>query len=182
MSQQPWLPVVPITLAHTDSFGDCVAEVARERRYLAIVEGFSPEETALWVQVNRVRGNPTYVAIDADRVVGWCEVRRETLHGRDHAGVLGVGLRAAYRGQGLGTRLLQTAIADAWRRGFERIELWVRSGNVRAAALYARLGFQEEGRRRDALRIDGGSEDEILMALRVPTTDPLPEATRWESR
>jgi ribosomal protein S18 acetylase RimI-like enzyme len=172
MSNAAGLPIVAISLAHTDSFGECVAEVARERRFLAIVEGFSPEETALWVQINRVRGNPTFVAIDADRVVGWCEVRRETLAGREHSGVLGLGVRAAYRGVGLGGRLMQIAMADAGRRGFERVELWVRSGNDRAMALYRRFGFEQEGCRRDALRIDGVSEDEYLMARSITAGDP----------
>jgi ribosomal protein S18 acetylase RimI-like enzyme len=159
--------VVPIEMRHTESFGDCVGEVARERRYLAIVDAFAPEQNALWVSVNRTRGNPLHVALDNDRVVGWCEVRRESLPGREHGGTLGIGVRAAYRGRGLGRRLMEAALDDAWKRGFERIELWVRAPNVAAIALYERFGFVEEGRRRDAIRLDDGSEDEVLMALIV---------------
>lgn len=161
-------PVLPVELRHIDSFGDCVAEVARERRYLAIVEGFGPEQNALWVAANRARGNPLYVALDQDRVVGWCEVRRDTLPGREHSGTLGIGVRAPYRGAGLGRRLIDAALADAWSRGFIRIELWVRAPNATAIALYRKAGFVEEGRRRDAVRLDDGSEDELLMALFTP--------------
>ena len=161
-------PVSPIELRHIESFGDCVGEVARERRYLAIVDAFPPEQNALWVAVNRARGNPLFVALDGERVVGWCEIRREALPGREHSGSLGVGVRAAYRRLGLGRRLMDIAIATAWQRGFARIELWVRSPNTAAVGLYTRLGFVEEGRRRDAVRLDGGSEDEVLMALFAP--------------
>ena len=160
-------PVVPIELRHIESFGDCVGEVARERQYLAIVDAFPAEQNALWVAVNRARGNPLFVALDGERVIGWCEVRRDTLPGREHSGSLGVGVRAPYRRRGLGRQLMQAAIAAAWQHGFVRIELWVRSPNGAAIALYASLGFVEEGRRRDAVRLDGGSEDEILMALMV---------------
>jgi ribosomal protein S18 acetylase RimI-like enzyme len=166
-------PVSPIELRHIESFGDCVGEVARERRYLAIVDAFPPEQNALWVAVNRARGNPLFVALDGERVVGWCEIRREALPGREHSGSLGVGVRAAYRRLGLGRRLMDIAIATAWQRGFARIELWVRSPNAVAIALYTRLGFVEEGRRRDAVRLDGGSEDEVLMALFAPETSSV---------
>jgi len=158
-------PIVPVEMRHIESFGDCVGEVARERRYLAIVDAFPAEQNAMWVAVNRARGNPLYVALDGERVVGWCEVRRDILPGREHSGALGVGVRAPYRRHGLGRKLMEAAIADAGRRGFARIELWVRSPNTVAIGLYASLGFVEEGRRRDAVRLDGGSEDEVLMAL-----------------
>jgi ribosomal protein S18 acetylase RimI-like enzyme len=170
------LPVVPIELRHIESFGDCVGEVARERRYLAIVEAFPAEQNAMWVAVNRARGNPLHVALDAERVVGWCEIRRDTLPGREHCGLLGVGVRAAFRRAGLGRRLIESALAEAWRRRFERIELWVRSPNTVAIELYRKLGFVEEGCRRDAIRLDGASEDEVLMALRTDPAAPPPAA------
>ena len=168
--------VVPVELRHIESFGDCVGEVARERRYLAIVDAFPAEQNALWVSVNRARGNPLYVALDKDHVVGWCEIRRESLPGREHGGALGIGVRAAYRGKGLGRRLMEAALDAAWKLGFERVELWVRSPNAVAIALYERFGFVEEGRRRDAIRLDDGSEDEVLMALMVGKRRPAQPA------
>jgi len=162
------IPVVPIELRHIESFGDCVGEVARERRYLAIVDAFPAEQNALWVAVNRARANPLYVALEQDRVIGWCEIRREVLPGRGHMGTLGIGVRKPFRGAGLGRRLMDAALADAWTRGFERIELWVRAPNVAAISLYSKVGFVEEGRRRDAVRLDDGPEDELLMAMMAP--------------
>jgi ribosomal protein S18 acetylase RimI-like enzyme len=161
-------PVVPIELRHIESFGDCVGEVARERRYLAIVDAFPAEQNALWVAVNRARANPLYVALDHERVIGWCEIRRENLPGREHSGTLGIGVRAGFRGAGLGRRLIDAALGAAWQRGFARIELWVRSPNAAAIHLYEKVGFVEEGRRRDAVRLDDGPEDELLMALFAP--------------
>ena len=157
--------IVPIELRHIESLTDCVAEVARERRFLAIVEGFALDQTAAWVAADRLRGNPFLVALDQDRVVGWCEVRRDLLPGRAHTGLLGMGLRALYRGQGLGRRLLEQALAAARGRGLERIELLVRSPNAQAIRLYEQTGFREEGRKRDVVRLDDGSEDELMMAL-----------------
>jgi ribosomal protein S18 acetylase RimI-like enzyme len=163
--------VVPIEMRHIESLSECVAEVARERRFLAIVEGFALDQTAAWVAADRVRGNPFLVALDQDRVVGWCEVRRDLLPGRGHTGLLGMGLRAPYRGQGLGRRLLDQTLRAASERGFERIELMVRSPNEQAMRLYSQAGFREEGRKRDAVRLDEGSEDEVLMALHLREDD-----------
>jgi ribosomal protein S18 acetylase RimI-like enzyme len=157
--------IVPVEMRHIESLNDCVAEVARERRFLSIVEGFTLDQSAAWVAVDRMRGNPFLVALDQDRVVGWCEVRRDILPGRAHTGMLGMGLRAPYRGIGLGRQLIDHALQQARERGFERIELMVRSPNARAIQLYGQVGFQEEGRKRDAVRLDEGSEDEVLMAL-----------------
>jgi ribosomal protein S18 acetylase RimI-like enzyme len=159
--------IVPAEMRHIESLSDCVAEVARERRFLSIVEGFTLDQCAAWVAVDRLRANPFLVALDQERVVGWCEVRRDLLPGRAHSGLLGMGLRAPYRGRGLGRQLLDAALRLARERGFERIELLVRSANDAAIRLYARAGFQEEGRKRDALRLDGRSEDELLMALHL---------------
>jgi ribosomal protein S18 acetylase RimI-like enzyme len=159
--------IVPIEMRHVESLNECVAEVARERRFLSIVDGFSLDQSAGWVAVNRLRGNPFLVALDQDRVVGWCEVRRDMLPGRAHTGLLGMGLSAPYRGRGLGRQLIDQALQAARQRGFERIELWVRSPNEPAIDLYAKVGFREEGRKRDAVRLDDGSEDEVLMALHL---------------
>ncbi|HEX4585330.1 MAG TPA: GNAT family N-acetyltransferase [Burkholderiaceae bacterium] len=160
-------PIVPVEMRHIESLNDCVAEVARERRFLSIVEGFTLDQTAAWVAADRLRGNPFLVILDQDQVVGWCEVRRDLLPGRAHTGLLGMGLRAPYRGRGLGRQLIEHALRQARERGFERIELLVRSPNARAMRLYSQVGFQEEGRKRDAVRLDVGSEDEVLMALHL---------------
>jgi ribosomal protein S18 acetylase RimI-like enzyme len=159
--------IVPIEMRHIEGLHDCVAEVARERRFLSIVEGFTLDQSAAWVAADRVRGNPFLIALDQDRVVGWCEVRRDILPGRAHCGMLGMGLRAPYRSKGLGRQLLEQALRAARERGFERIELMVRSPNLRAIHLYLQVGFQEEGRKRDAVRLDDGSEDEVMMALHL---------------
>jgi len=160
--------LAPIELRHAEGLNECVDAVARERRWLSIVEGFSLDQTAAWVAANRLRNNPFVAALDGERVVGWCELRRDILPGRSHAGLLGMGLLAPYRGIGLGRRLIERVLQAARDLGFARIELTVRSPNVRAIRLYAAAGFQEEGRKRDAVRLDHGSEDEVLMALYLP--------------
>ena len=78
---------------------------------------------------------------------------------------LGMGLLPPWRGQGIGRRLIETAIAAAWRQGFQRIELTVNEGNERALRLYRSVGFVVEGRFRQAVRFGEAYLDLIWMAL-----------------
>lgn len=83
-----------------------------------------------------------------------------------HCGVLGVSVRADYRGQGMGGALMERAIV--WARGsgvITRIELQVLARNTTAIGLYERLGFQLEGRHPRAFYRDGGFLDDLTMAL-----------------
>jgi RimJ/RimL family protein N-acetyltransferase len=51
-----------------------------------------------------------------------------------------------------------------WAFGFTRIQLEAFATNARAIALYRKVGFVDEGVRRQALCIDGVFIDEVLMA------------------
>jgi len=106
-----------------------------------------------------------HVALDGTNVVGWCDViisDRETMN---HGGMLGVAVLDAYRGRGLGARLMRSVLAAARSRGLVRVALQVRADNARAIALYERLGFRHEGRLRRNLRVDGVDYDSLLMAI-----------------
>ena len=56
-----------------------------------------------------------------------------------------------------------------WRRarqgGLEKVELEVYASNRSAKALYEKLGFEVEGIRKRARKLDGAYEDVILMGL-----------------
>ena len=77
------------------------------------------------------------------------------------------------RRKGIGEELLRRAIKDSQEKGLERIELEVFSTNEGAIALYTKLGFQTEGTKRKARRIDGIEHDFIIMALHNPKAEPV---------
>ena len=155
----------PIALADIGEFQRVTDAVMRERRFLAFVEGFPIEEAAAFVARNLRLRNPQLVADDGGHVVGWCDIRRETIPVYAHVGHLGMGLLPDYRGQGIGTRLLRAAIDEARAAGFERIELSVYGGNARAAALYRKAGFAHEGTRVRGRKLDGEYDDVHIMGL-----------------
>ncbi len=82
-----------------------------------------------------------------------------------HIGSLGLGITAAYRGLGIGKKLLKAAIQKAEQKGLTRIELTVRENNLPAIALYKKFGFGIEGIHKNAVRIEGVYENHLSMAL-----------------
>ena len=165
------IEIVATADAHIEGFRRCVDTVARERRYLALVEGPPTDAARAFVQGLRAAGGVHMVALDRAlpgpedaQVVGWCDIVRDMRPGFGHGGRLGMGLLPAYRGRRLGRRLATAALDAAEVKGIERVELEVFSSNTRAIALYERLGFVREGVRRRARRLDGREEDDVLMA------------------
>ncbi|MEU3312012.1 GNAT family protein [Streptomyces sp. NPDC006662] len=61
------------------------------------------------------------------------------------------------------TRLLVDHLFGAY--GLHRLELDTWSGNERAVRAFSRLGFQEEGRRREAALVAGRRYDRVLFGL-----------------
>lgn len=78
------------------------------------------------------------VAVHRHTVVGWCRAFPD-ISGR--MADVGIGLLPAYRGQGLGTVMLQEVVAWACQAGFARLTLTVRANNRRALHVFRKVGF-----------------------------------------
>jgi L-phenylalanine/L-methionine N-acetyltransferase len=81
-----------------------------------------------------------------------------------HVATLGMSVRAGWRGKGVGRALMTEAIAWAETAGITRIELYVYARNAPAIALYEKLGFAIEGRRRNFIREGDAYLDDLVMA------------------
>jgi len=69
-------------------------------------------------------------------------------------------------GKGYGTAAIKHVLDHAFgERNLHRVELEVYEFNDRAIHVYRKLGFREEGRRRDALLWDGQFYDSIVMSI-----------------
>jgi len=163
-----------IAAGHVRSFRECLDAVARERRFLAMVEAPPIEQVEVFVRESVAAGEIGFVALDQGTVVGWADIFPEQKHATAHRGSLGIGLLSEYRGRGLGRRLLNACISKAWVNGLTRIELETRCDNAAAIRLFERCGFEREGVRRCAMRLDGEHYDTLLMSL-LREGDPKPE-------
>jgi len=106
------------------------------------------------------------LALADDDVVGLLNYSGGKRRSLRHAVTLGVSVRKAWCDRGVGTALLNAAIAHARATGVvRRIELQVYNHNERAIHVYRKLGFTEEGRRRHAAFKNGRYYDDLVMAL-----------------
>jgi RimJ/RimL family protein N-acetyltransferase len=148
-----------------ESFWRCLDAVARERRYLALTAAPPLAAARAFLENARAQGMIQTVAVSGTEVVGWCDVIPKPYEGHAHTGELGMGLLPAWRGRGLGARLLDETLHAGFAQGLSRIELEVYASNLPAIALYERRGFAHEGRKRRGRVLDGRSEDILCMAL-----------------
>jgi L-amino acid N-acyltransferase YncA len=158
------IEVRPIRVEDIESFHATVDVVARERKFIARLEAPPIEQVRAFIQRNIEKGFPQVVAVSAGQVVGWCNIPPLARDVGAHVGDLFMGVLPAWRGTGLGERLLREALTAADAYGYLRIELGVFASNTNAAALYRKAGFVEEGTKRRAILIDGVFHDEIIMA------------------
>jgi putative acetyltransferase len=158
------IDIVPLQAKHFPQMREVLDVVAREGRYLAFLQAPS-QEVAFAFYKGILDGDwPHFVAMDDGRVVGWCDILPTHGEARSHVGTLGIGVLHGFRGRGLGEALMKAAIAKAWAKGFTRIELTVRADNPRAVKLYERMGFETEGRQRNAFCVRGEYFDAFSMA------------------
>lgn len=159
------IAVVNMGREYVEGFHACLDYVARERKYLSFTEAPPLENIRRFIDDNLHYDVPQMVALDAGRVVGWCDIQRNMLEGFEHNGWLGIGLLPDYRAGGLGVRLFNAALDRALALGMWRIEVEVFDSNQRALRFYRKLGFVDEGRKRRARLIDGIEDDVICLAL-----------------
>jgi RimJ/RimL family protein N-acetyltransferase len=127
--------------------------VAEERRYLRAVR--------------RSDHAAVFVAEAGGEVVGRLSVARDPHPASFHVADLGLMVAESHRRRGIGTALLETAVAWARAVGVWKLELHVFPHNEAAIALYERFGFVREGYRRNHYRRADELLDAVLMAYEV---------------
>lgn len=103
---------------------------------------------------------------DGKRLIGTLSAHTETNDetGDRHIAVLnGFYVHKAFRGLGLGKKLLHAILGILKDEGIHKVELSVRENLERSRNLYEKLGFKEVGRKDDALETEDGYIAEILM-------------------
>lgn len=128
--------------------------VADERRYLKLLR--------------RYRDAAVIVAeTDAGDLVGRLSLSRDPHPASGHVADLGLMVAAGWRGRGIGTALLHTAVDWGREHGIRKLELHVFPWNEPALRLYESFGFEREGYRKGHYRRASEDVDAILMAYRV---------------
>lgn len=114
----------------------------------------------LWERIGTDERLAVMVAVVDGTAVGWLSCEHSPV-GRVE---LGMGVVAAWRGQGIGSALMTEAVAWSRQRGAHKIVLSLWPHNRAARALYEKFGFEVEGRRRRHWRRNNGELwDDLVM-------------------
>jgi ribosomal protein S18 acetylase RimI-like enzyme len=157
--------IISITEKYIEVFWEVLDSVAREKKFLAFLEAPPMATTKAFVLRQINEDWPHLLAIHKGNIIGWSDITPLDRPIFSHIGTLGMGVLAAYRGQGIGKALLKTVLEKAHTKGLTRIALTVREENTQAINLYEQFGFVIEGLHKNAVKIDGHYEHELSMAL-----------------
>lgn len=114
---------------------------------------------------NEVQSRLFFVATVGGDVVGWVNLSHPEAESLSHTGELTVGVIPKYRGNTIGSRLLERA--DDWARENEYEKLYnsVPATNERGIEWLERHDWRTEAVREDHYHIDGEYVDEVMMAV-----------------
>jgi ribosomal-protein-alanine N-acetyltransferase len=106
------------------------------------------------------------VEVRGDRAIGlmWVALRPQP-----HVGGLGYWIVPPERGQGVATAAVR--LVTPWAldgMGLRRLEAWVQPENVASQSVLRAAGFQQEGRLRNFLNIDGEMSDALVFSAIPP--------------
>ena len=131
--------------------GERKATLETQRTRLA---NAATEYVQIFVLVDRVAGF----------IAGFCAGRRSSNYRDKHTLHVVIGIRQAYTGSGWGFALLSELENWAKCHDISRLELSVMVNNSNAIALYKKFGFEIEGTKSKAVKLQSGFVDEYIMA------------------
>jgi len=106
-----------------------------------------------------------FVARDGEEIIGMAAAFQEQGERVNHIAYMwGVYLREAYRGQGIGKKMMQALISEVQQnKEIKKINLNVNTKQKSAVKAYKSLGFQVAGTLHMELKINGEYFDEYVM-------------------
>jgi len=84
-----------------------------------------------------------------------------------HVGYLGIGIRSAYRGIGIGTEIMKTLIDESKKAGLKILVIDHFETNKTARRLYEKMGFREAGKIPKGICKKGKYIDLVRMTLEL---------------
>lgn len=139
-------------------------EIARKPGYFCSLPSELDEEA-----VKQTIQSPQSIYLVAEyegQIVGHAFLEPYTLQSLRHVADLNIVVHLGWQKKGIGTQLLKQIILQAKNSGvLEKIQLNVRASNTVAISLYKKMGFKEEGRLKNRVKIKDLYLDDIIMGL-----------------
>lgn len=126
--------------------------------------GATVEQTRVCIRDVLAQSNSTILVVeDQGDLIGYLEASGGRYRRDRHHATIVIAVRRWRTGEGLGTRLFKRLEGWARDHGVHRLELTVMTHKQRALALYQKMGFEIEGTRWHALKVDGRFVNEYYM-------------------
>ncbi|WNF35822.1 GNAT family N-acetyltransferase [Bacillaceae bacterium IKA-2] len=120
--------------------------------------------------------DPSNVMIVAEynrNIIGVLTFQRGMLQKYFHHGSIGMIVKKTWRSSGIGTALLTTFLEWAdYQPLLEKLCLDVLASNEKAIALYNKLGFIEEGRQKNQVKIANGHYEDLIIMGKFLNFEP----------
>ncbi len=113
---------------------------------------------------NTVESRVFFVATVDGEVIGWCHLDLPQLDKLRETAQLTVGVRERYRGNGVGSQLMQRGLDWAKANGYRKLYNSVPAITESAMVFLEEHGWNTEGIRKNHYTIDGQEVDEVMMA------------------
>ncbi|MBR3691872.1 MAG: GNAT family N-acetyltransferase [Clostridia bacterium] len=129
----------------------------------------TPEDEAKWIRGLRESPQSFDIACYVDGVlIGNCELRFRQEQKCAHRAELGIAIREAFWGLGIGSAMFAECITAARAHGTTLLELTHKEGNDRGRRLYEKFGFRQVCIRPKAFRMkDGRFCGEVFMQMEL---------------
>ncbi|MCL2199542.1 MAG: GNAT family N-acetyltransferase [Defluviitaleaceae bacterium] len=102
-------------------------------------------------------------AFEHEVCVGFISISRGCTNRAKHSAYVVMGVASSFTGKGIGKLLFAEGEAWAKKHNITRLELTVMTHNINALKLYEKMGFENEGLKKNSLLVDGNYVDEYYM-------------------
>ncbi|WP_276273080.1 GNAT family N-acetyltransferase [Haloarcula litorea] len=155
--------------ARPDDFEAVVAAIRAVSEESSYVVAESVAEQLLYddavTRHNTVESRVFFLAtVGDDEVIGWCHLDLPQVEKLRETAQLTVGVVPDYRGEGVGSSLLDRGVDWARANGFRKLYNSLPATNERAMAFLGDHGWHTEGIRRNHYTVDDDRVDEVTMA------------------
>ena len=140
-------------------------------QYLAMYKPMTRDWEEKWFDALKHKEDAVYFSIhvtkeeETDIIIGNCAI--QNINNKNRAASCGITIgEKDYQNKGYGTEAMEMLVEYGFNTlNLNRIELSVYDFNSRAFKTYQKVGFVEEGRKRQARYHNGKYQDEIIMAI-----------------
>lgn len=157
--------VRPARQEDVDGIVDVIETIAADEGYVVAARlAEKVDRDGVLLRHNEREDRVFFVATVEDEAVGWLHVEGTLFDRMDHTAALTLGVLEAYRGDGIGSTLVESGLDWARDRGYRKVYQNLSATNDDAVAFLEEHGWSVESTREGHYRIGGELVDEIQLA------------------